>query len=103
MHGRYCLVILTFMPNKIMEQILVEVLSRHVDAREVTTDSKHGFTKGKLGLTSLVAFCGGLTTSVDEGRAMDVVYLDFCKAFEVVPHNILVFTWERDGFGGWSI
>lgn len=31
-----------------------------------------------------------MTGFVDEGRAVDVVYLDFCKAFSIVSHNILI-------------
>jgi len=32
----------------------------------------------------------GMTGWVDEGRAVDVVYLDFSKAFDTVSHNILL-------------
>ena len=37
---------------------------------------------------------------MDEGKAVDVVYLDFIKASDIVPHNILVEKLAAGGLDG---
>ena len=54
-------------------------------------------------MTSLIAFFNGMTGWVDEGRAVDVVYLDFSQAFYTMSYNILIRKLRECGLDVWTV
>ncbi|CAM5159683.1 unnamed protein product [Natator depressus] len=86
-----------------MQQVLKESILKHLEERKVIRNSQHGFTKGKSCLTNLIAFYDEITGSVDEGKAVDVIYLDFSKGFDTVSHSILASKLKTYGLDEWTI
>jgi len=74
-----------------------------VEEKEVIRSSQRAFTKGKSCFTNLIAFYDGMTGWVGERRAVDVVYLNFSKAFDTVSHHILLGKLRKCGLDDWSV
>jgi len=83
--GNYRPVSLASIPGRVMEQLILAVIIKQVEEKKVIRSSQHGFTKGKSCLTNLIAFYDDMTGWVDEGKAVDVVYLNFSKASTQSP------------------
>ncbi|KAK4811167.1 hypothetical protein QYF61_019798 [Mycteria americana] len=73
-----------------MEKIMLGPIERHLKNNAIIRHSQHGITKGKSCLTNLISFYNKVTHLVDEGKVVDVAFLDFSKAFDAVPHSILL-------------
>jgi len=72
-----------------MEWFILSAFTGHVKDNQGIRPSQHGFMKGRASLTNLI-FYDQMTRLVDEGKAVDVIYLDFSKAFDTVPYSILL-------------
>jgi len=80
--GNYRPVSLTSVPGKVMEQIILGEITQHVCDILGIGPSQHRLMKGRSYSTNLISFCNWVTRLVDQGKAVDVVYLDFSKAFD---------------------
>ena len=50
--------------------------------------------------TNLLEFLDKIFEMIDEGNSVDIVYLDFSRAFDKVPHNKLIQKLEAHGITG---
>jgi len=96
--GNYRPVSLTLVPGKIMKRFILSALTGHVKDNQGIRPSQHGLMKDRSCLTNLISFYDQVTRLVDEGKA--VIYLDFGKAFDTVPHSILLEKLAAHGLDG---
>ena len=73
---------------------------QHIQKHKLIKESQHGFVKGRSRLTNLLVFLEEGTNYIDSGYPVDVIYLDFHKAFNKVPHGRFVLKLEAHGIGG---
>ena len=76
-----------------MEKLLKDKIFEYVVEYGLINESQHGFISKKSCLTNLLHFLKIVTDYVDNGCPVDVfivLYLDFQKAFDKVPHQRLL-------------
>ncbi len=70
------------------------------DVKKIIHDSQHGFTKDRSCLTNLLSLYTKIIEAVDRDENYDILYLDFSKAFEKVPHHRLLHKIQAHGVDG---
>jgi len=71
----------------------------HLESNDLLKNTHHGFRRGKSCLSNLLVFLDKVTRCIDDGDNIDVVYLDFAKAFDKVPHQRLLLKLIEHGIG----
>ena len=69
---------------KHFKTIMRDALVYYPENNHLILDSQHGFRKGRSCLTNLLEFLDRVTGCVDAGDSVDVIFLDFAKAFDKV-------------------
>ena len=78
---------------------MMDFLIKH----KLINPSQHGLLKAKSCLTNLLCFLEEITKWVDDGSPVDVIYFDFQKAFDKVPHQRLISKLKSHGMGNYII
>ena len=90
---------LTSVICKLLETIIRDHMMDFLIKHKLINPSQHGFLKAKSCLTNLLCFLEEITKWVDDGSPVDVIYLDFQKAFDKVPHQRLICKLKSHGMG----
>jgi len=75
---------------KTMEKLVRDSLLQHMTTNGFLSDTQHGFVRGRSCMTQLLHVIDTITELYDQGADIDMVYLDFSKAFDSVPHQRLL-------------
>jgi hypothetical protein len=85
---------------KVLESIIRDSLVDYLHGNNLIRDTQHGFVKKRSCLTNLLEFLEFVSSYIDRGFPVDVIYLDFQKAFDKVPHRRLMLKINSLGISG---
>ena len=85
---------------KVMESCIRGNIITFLQDHKLLKSSQHGFMNKKSCLTNLLELLEHITKYIDEGYPVDIIYLDFAKAFDKVPHKILLKKLRKKGITG---
>jgi len=91
---------LTCICCKLLEHIIYSAISSHANDHNIMCTNQHGFRKKRSCETQLLETINDLTSALDAGHEVDVLFLDFSKAFDRVSHNCLLHKLLHYGING---
>jgi hypothetical protein len=83
-----------------MEKVIKKALQTHLLSLNLVDPAQHGFQKSRSCVSNLLTARENWSTLLDCGKAFDVVFIDFSKAFDKVPHRRLIRKLENAGISG---
>ena len=78
---------LTSICSKVMEHIIFHSIMTHLSSNNILIENQHGFRPGHSCATQLITLTEDILYALDHQKQVDIVLLDFAKAFDSVPHR----------------
>ena len=101
--SNYRPVSLTSVPCKVLERIVRDAVVVHMIINNLICSEQHGFVPRKACVTNLLETVDFVTKNMSERIPTDIIFLDFAKAFDKVPHRRLLHKLECIGIVGQAI
>ena len=86
--------------SKIMEKLMKHFLIEFIDSKNILSLNQFGFQSGKNTQDALIKFSKMLYHQLDQSNHVLSIFIDFKKAFDTVPHHILLKKMEFYGIRG---
>jgi hypothetical protein len=89
---------LTAIIGKVMENLVKSPMVNYLSRYDLISKNQHGFVRKKSCMTNLLETLDIITEVVNRGFSIDLIFLDFAKAFDMVSHAGLLVKLKSFGF-----
>ena len=87
-------------PINTLPYIVGSKIMNHGEDNNILYPLQHGFRRSRSCETQLIEFIDDLTSNLDKGQQVDILVMDFAKAFDKVCHSILIHKLQHYGIRG---
>lgn len=86
--------------SKVLEKIILTSLQTHITNHNLISEHQWGFRSGRSTESILLHMTEKWNKALDEGKVIGVLFVDFKKAFDCVPHDVLFKKLQAQGITG---
>jgi hypothetical protein len=89
--------------SRVLERIINHKIKSFLTQNRLIANTQHGFQTGRSTDTALLQFYDHVTKYTDNNHTVDAVFFDFTKAFDTVPHTVLITRLDNIGIRGQAL